>query len=146
MQARPPYKASVLNVKTAMLRPVLLALAAGEATAFLVSPGSSIHRTIPSLRSGAVNNAAAVRGTVLAPRSRASALKTKMEAATAGTATLVKPEEAKLALSYFIKDEGAKITPTSGGVRSLLPPKPAWHAHSRDSKTKGVAIVPFCSR
>ena len=39
---------------------------------------------------------------------------------TAGTATLVRPEEAKLALSYFIKDEGATITATTGGVNNIV--------------------------
>lgn len=38
----------------------------------------------------------------------------------AGTATLVEPETAKLALSFFVDDPEAKITPTSGGVNNIV--------------------------
>ena len=94
----------------------VLAMVACEASAFLLAPGSFLPRHTPVLKAASSR----VRFGVLGARPGAGILRTNMN--TAGTATLVRPEEAKLALSYFLKDEGATITATTGGV-SLLEPR-----------------------
>ena len=90
----------------------VLAMVACETSAFLLAPGSALPRHTPVLK-------AASSRVRFSPAPGAGLLRTNMN--TAGTATLVRPEEAKLALSYFLKDEGATITATTGGV-SLLEP------------------------
>lgn len=109
------------NMRGPILAMVTVAMVACEATAFLLGPGASLQRHTPALKAASSKARVGVFGARKGP-----GFITKMvDENTSGTATLVKPGEAKLALSYFLKDEGATITATTGGV-SLLNPFLGW--------------------
>jgi len=99
-----------------ILAMVTVAMVACEATAFLLGPGASLQRHTPALKAASSKARVGVFGARKGP-----GFITKMvDENTSGTATLVKPGEAKLALSYFLKDEGATITATTGGVNNVV--------------------------